>query len=88
MAITTAVTSTPQVRMIIGIYDAFSDINLNSNLGFIKDDVVNFKTFIKCNIKEIKKIIFEFIYKLAVVKLMKLLDPVVIKLIREKNYTI
>jgi hypothetical protein len=83
MAMLLAVTTAPQIRVLLGIMSAFE----NNGIVLInnpKDDMKKFKTCINCMAKEIMKIVAEFIFALAILYLIKLLTPVIKKVIKEK----
>ena len=73
----------PQIRVLMGIIGAL--INKGEVLiGNAVDDMKKFAIMIKCMAKEILKMIAEFIFNLAVSYLIKLLTPVIKKVLKEK----
>jgi len=78
-----AVTTTPQVRVLFAIMSSLQNngvIKLNSPT----EDMKNFKTCIKCMAKEIMRLVAAFIFLLAISYLIKLLKPIIKKVIKEK----
>jgi hypothetical protein len=73
----------PQVRALLGMMSALQN-NGTTLLGDATEDMENFKTCIKCMSKEIMRLIAEFIFALAISYLIKLLKPVILKVIKEK----
>lgn len=78
-----ALTTTPQVRTLLAILSATQN-NGVVKIGNAKDDMKNFKVFLKCIIKEAMKLINEFIFNLVVAFLVALLVPIMRKIVREK----
>jgi len=78
-----ALTAAPQILVLFAIMD-----KLQGGIGSLSNNVVdtakNFKTLIKCLSKEIKTLISEFLFLLAVSYLIKLLKPVIKRVIKEK----
>jgi len=83
MAMLLAVTTAPQIRVLLGIMGAFENngavLITNPN-----EDMKKFKTCIKCMATQIMKIVAEFIFALAILYLIKLLTPVIKKVVKEK----
>ena len=78
-----AVTTAPQVRMLMAVSSSF----LNNGQVFISDvksDMKKWKTMIKCMAKEILTIVSEFIFALTISYLMKLLTPVIKRVVKEQ----
>jgi len=78
-----SLTTTPQVRMVLAIASAFENNNI-VQIGIPKNDMVNFKIFLKCIIKEAMKLINEFIFNLVLSYLTVMLISVTKKITREK----
>ncbi len=78
-----AVTTAPQIRMLMGITSSFQN-NGTVMVNKAKDDMKNFKIMIKCMINEIMKMVAEFIFNLAISLLIALLNPVIKKIAKEK----
>jgi hypothetical protein len=78
-----AVTTAPQIRVLLGMSSALEN-NGTVLLSKASEDMKNFKTSIKCMSKEIMKIVAAFLFALAIGYLVKLLKPVVAKVLREK----
>lgn len=79
-----AVTTSPQIRTLLAIISGFqnnSEIALNDKAV---DDFKKHKIFIKCLIKEALSLIAEFIFNLVVSYMIKLLTPVIKRVLREK----
>lgn len=75
--------TSPQIRALMAITSAFKNNGI-VQIGNPKDDLKKFKVFLKCMIKEVKKILNEFIFNLIVSFLVQLLNPVIRKIIKEK----
>jgi hypothetical protein len=85
-----AVTSQPQIRMLLAIVHSFQNNGeeliasgqklYDSGLDYIK----KFKIMIKCIVKAIVDMIVKYIFELAIAYLIALLAPVIIKLTKEK----
>jgi len=78
-----AVTTAPQIRTLFGMMSSLQN-NGTVLINDATEDMENFKTCIKCMSKEIMKAIAEFIFTLAVAYLIKLLKPVITRVIKEK----
>jgi len=78
-----AVTTNPQIRVMVGMMSALEN-NGNTNLSQPKDDIKKQKIFIMCLAKEILILLGEFIFALAIAYLVKLLTPIIKKIIKEK----
>jgi len=78
-----AVTTAPQVRMLFGVMSSL-DNGGNVSLGKPTNDIKEFKICIKCMANEIMKIVAEFIFLIAITYLIKLLKPVIQKVVKEK----
>ena len=78
-----AVTTAPQIRTLFGMMSSLQN-NGTVLLGQATEDMANFKTCIKCMAKEIMRLIAEFIFALAIAYLIKLLKPVITRVIKEK----
>jgi len=81
--ISNSLTTAPQIRMLLGISSSFQN-NGNVILTKTKDDLQKYKVIIKCIINDIIKLVGEFIFNLAVSYLIKLLTPIIKKIIKEK----
>jgi len=83
LAITQAMTTSPQIRMLLIMMNFFQSgdpqVDNNSN-----NDLKNFKVFLKCIISEAMKMINEFIFNLVVSFLIAMLVPIIKKIIKEK----
>jgi len=78
-----AVTAAPQIRTLLGMMSALQ----NEGVVLIDDateDMKNFKTMINCMSAEVMALIAEFIFTLAASYLIKLLQPVIKRVIKEK----
>lgn len=78
-----AVTTAPQIRVLFGMMSSLENNGVVS-LSKPSDDMENFKTCIKCMAKQIMGLVAEFIFLLVVSYLVKLLKPVILKIIKEK----
>jgi len=78
-----AVTTAPQIRVMFGMMSSLQNEG-DVLLDKATNDMENFKTCIKCMAKEIMKLVGEFIFALAIGYLIKLLKPVIKKVIKEK----
>jgi len=78
-----AVTTAPQIRTLFGMMSSLQN-NGTVLLSSATEDMENFKTCIKCMAKEIMKLIAEFLFALAIAYLIKLLKPVITRVIKEK----
>jgi len=78
-----AVTTAPQIRTLFGMMSSLEN-NGTVLIGQASEDMENFKTCIKCMAKEIMKAIAAFLFALAIAYLIKLLKPVITKVIKEK----
>lgn len=79
-----SITTAPQIRMLMGVTSSFRN-NGTVILSNAKEDMNKYKTYLKCIIKDLLKLIGEYIFRLAVTYLMKLLVPVTKKIIKEKR---
>lgn len=77
-------TTSPQIRALMAIVDAFEHNGTVTKIGNAVNDMKNFKIFIKCIIREIMRMINEYIFKLVVSYLIALLLPIIKKIIQEK----
>lgn len=75
---------TPQARMIQAVITAFQNDGISTLTSDFSIDVENMKTFYKCIVKELLKMLNEFIYTIIIILLIQLLKPVVRKIIKEK----
>jgi hypothetical protein len=82
-ALAEALTTNPQIRVILAIVSAFQNQG-NVKIGQPKDDLKNFKTFLKCSANTAMKLINEFIFNLIKKFLVALLKPLLLKIIKEK----
>jgi len=78
-----AVTTAPQIRTLFGMMSSLQN-NGTVLLSNASEDMENFKTCIKCMSKEIMRLVAEFIFVLAIAYLIKLLKPVITRVIKEK----
>ncbi len=78
-----AVTTAPQIRAMFGMMSSLQNEG-EVLLDKATEDMKNFKTCIKCMAKEIMKLVGGFIFALAVGYLIKLLKPVIKRVIKEK----
>jgi Na+-transporting methylmalonyl-CoA/oxaloacetate decarboxylase gamma subunit len=78
-----AVTTAPQVRTLMGMMSSLQN-NGKVLISNAKEDLKKWKVFIKCMAKEIMIMVAEFIFLLALVYLMKLLTPVIKRIVKEK----
>jgi hypothetical protein len=82
-ALAEAMTTTPQVRALLAIISAFQNQGV-TKIGNPKDDLVKFKTLLKCVANTAMKLINEFIFNLIKTFLNKLLKPLIQVIIKEK----
>ena len=75
---------TPQARMIQGIITSFQNNGISALSSDFTVDIQNMKTFYKCIVKEILKMLNEYIYTLTISLLIVLLKPVISKILKEK----
>ena len=78
-----ALTTNPQIRAILAIVSAFQNQG-NVKIGQPKDDLKNFKVFLKCSANTAMRSINEFIFNLIKKFLVALLKPLILKIIKEK----
>ena len=78
-----AVCTAPQIRTLLSIVSAFQN-NGVTKIGDAKDDLKNFKVYLKCLIQTAMRIINKFIFDTVKTNLNKLLQPVIKKIVREK----
>jgi len=78
-----ALTSSPQIRSLLGIISAFQNQG-TAILGKAKDDMKKYKTLIQCNIKAAMKMINKFIFDNVKKYLVYLLVPIIKKIMKEK----
>lgn len=82
-ALAEAMSTTPQIRALLSIISAFQNLGV-TKIGNPINDLVKFKTLIKCIINEAMKLINEFIFNQIKKFLTILLKPVIQKIIKEK----
>jgi hypothetical protein len=82
-ALAEAMTTSPQMRVLFAIISAFQN-NGVTKIGNPKDDLKNFKVLLNCLIKDVMKMINEFIFNLVVSYLLALIAPIIKKVIKEK----
>lgn len=83
-AIVIALTSTPQIRVLITMVNGFKN---NDNVAFpnnISDDINSLRNYINCIGKSAGSLISEFIFNLLKVELLKIIIPVTRLIIKEK----
>jgi len=78
-----AVTGAPQIRTMLAMMSSLQNEG-EVLIDKASDDMSNFKTMIKCMSKEVMAMIAEFIFAIAVTYLIKLLKPIITKVIKEK----
>lgn len=78
-----AVIITPQIRTLFAMMSSLQN-NGTVLIGNPAEDMKNFKTTIKCMAKEIMRLIAAFLFALAVAYLIKLLKPVIKRVVKEK----
>lgn len=78
-----AVTTAPQIRTMFGMMSSLQNNGIVS-LNNPSEDMENFKTCIKCMSKEIMRLVAKFIFIIAIAYLVKLLKPVIKRVIKEK----
>jgi len=83
LALLSAVTTAPQIRVLLGMMSALQNGGV-VKLAKASEDMDNFKTCIKCMSKEIMRLVAKFIFDLAVLYLIKLIKPVITKVVKEK----
>jgi hypothetical protein len=82
-----SVTTTPQIRALLAIMSAFENDG-NVQLDNPQTDMKDMKVFISCLIKKVViPMIVEFIFKLAISKLIDLLEPIILKIVMERIKT-
>ena len=79
----TAVTTAPQIRMLMGVMNGFQNQG-QAMLTKAKDDVKKWKIMIKCMVKEIILLVVGFIVTFVFIKLKKMLEPIIRKKMKEK----
>jgi len=77
-----AVSTAPQIRVMFGMMSSLQ--NNGTALNNPTEDMKNFKTCINCMSKEIMALIAKFIFVITIAYLIKLLKPVIKKVIKEK----
>jgi len=77
-----AVSTAPQIRVMFGMMSSLQNNGVTLNKP--SEDMKNFKTCINCMSKEIMALIAELIFILTITYLIKLLKPVIKKVIKEK----
>ena len=75
---------TPQARILMGIVTAFQNNGIATLNADFNVDVQNMRGFYKCIIRELMKMLNEFIYTLIISVLIALLKPIARQIIREK----
>lgn len=83
-ALTMALTSTPQIRVLFTLVKGFKNNNDVSFSTNIEDDINSQKNFISCLSNNVGELINEFIFNLLKTELIKLIIPVTTVIIREK----
>ena len=78
-----AITTAPQVRVLMGMSSAFQN-NGDTQITIPKEDLKKNKVLCNCMAKETTSIIGEFIFALVAVYLAKLLKPIIKKVLKEK----
>ena len=78
-----AVSTAPQIRVMFGMMSSLQN-NGTITLNKPSKDMKNFKTCINCMSKEIMALIAKFIFIIAITYLIKLLKPVITRVIKEK----
>lgn len=78
-----SLTTSPQVRTLLAVTSAMQN-NGQVLISSAKDDLKKFKTFIKCNVKQIVAMISEYIFNLVKKMLILLLVPVIKLILKEK----
>jgi len=78
-----AVTTAPQIRVLLAIMSSLEN-NGTVLISDPKEDMKKFKTCIQCMAKEIMRLVAAFIFALAVAYLIKLLKPVITRVLKEK----
>ena len=84
-----ALTATPQGRMLMGIVSAFENNGISVLSSDFTIDIQNFKTFIKCVIKELLKFLNEHIYNIIAIAISLFIKPIIERVVEEKinSYT-
>lgn len=78
-----SLTTSPEARVIIGIVSGFRNNN-TPQIGDAEQDLINSKELIKCIVKKVKELIFEFLFNLVKEELLKLILPVSKVILKEK----
>lgn len=79
-----ALTSTPQIRVLMAMLNGFKN---NNNVSFapnISDDINAQKNFIQCLAKSAGGLLNKFIFDLLKIELIKLITPVAVLIVKEK----
>jgi len=79
-----AVTTAPQIKMLLAISGAFQNNGIVELGDSSKDFIEKQKIFIKCLIKDIISLISKFIFDLVISFLVKLIAPIIKKIIKER----
>jgi hypothetical protein len=79
-----AVSITPQIRVLFGMMNSLQNNGI-INLNKPSEDMKNFRVCIKCMAKAIMKSIAAFIFALTITYIIKLLKPVIKKVVKEKT---
>lgn len=78
-----AATTQPQIRVLFNLISYFQN-NGQVIIDKASDYLSKIKTSIMCIVKEILKMIAEYIFNLAISYLIKFLSPIIVKLLKEK----
>jgi len=78
-----AITTAPQIRVLMGIMSSLQNDGVIL-ISKATEDLKYFKTIIKCLAKEIIEIVGEYLFTLAISYLIKLIKPVITKVLKEK----
>ena len=78
-----AITTSPEARFILLITKGFKNNGVIPS-GNPTGDLINFRVLIKCLIKKVKELIFEFLFNLVKEQLIKLIIPISKRILREK----
>lgn len=78
-----AVTTAPQILVLFGMV-SYIETGGNPVIGGGKENLISFKRIIKCLAKEILTIIGAYLFAIAIQYLIKLLTPIIKKILKEK----
>jgi hypothetical protein len=83
LELTKLLTLSPQARMLLSLSSAFQNGGV-PEISDPRDDLKNFKVYIKCVIRDALAALYEFIFNIIVTALVALLGPIIKQVIIEK----